>query len=195
MELGALCHYTGFSFGRLRHWQVRPLSVYQNGRVARTVNIWKVHGSLDWFMTSDGQVVGVPLLTALPVGLTPLIVTPGLEKFRKTHLDPFRSILAEADQALVKGRAYLCVGYGFNDEHIQPKLVSRCERDNIPIVVLAQRLTQAAKDFLLSGRSKQFLAFEELAEGTRAFFPAAPNGIELAGLSLWRFDKFLDATL
>lgn len=195
-EAGELHHFRGFSFGRLQHWQGQPLELMQAGTRARTVEIWKVHGSLDWFMTKDKLPVGIAVNPASPrIDMLPLIVTPGLDKYRETHLDPFRSILARADTALANARTYLCIGYGFNDEHIQPKLVARCERDGVEITVLSRSLTTAAKDFLLSGKCKSFLAIEESPGGSRVYTPSSPTGAEIKGVSLWQLEAFLNEIL
>ena len=91
----------------------------------RVVDIWKVHGSLDWFNASDGTVTAFPLTRTIPHDFQPLIIPPGKEKYSSTHDEPYRTIISQADNAFVQAGAYLCVGYGFNDEHIQPKLLAQ----------------------------------------------------------------------
>lgn len=86
----------------------------------RIVDIWKVHGSLDWFVVPDGTIAAFPLSRNIPNTLQPLIIPPGKEKYSATHDEPYRTVISEADNAFVQAGAYLCVGYGFNDEHIQP---------------------------------------------------------------------------
>ncbi|MGY4408091.1 hypothetical protein [Bradyrhizobium sp. USDA 3315] len=72
------------------------------------------------------------------------MITPGIDKYRLTHSEPFRTI----------------VGYGFNDEHVQIKFIERCDRDSVPLVVLTKELTASAKAFLASGRCRRYLAIE-----------------------------------
>jgi hypothetical protein len=96
----------------------------------------------------------------VPSGHTPLMVTPGIDKYRRTHIEPYSTVLANANASLQDGKAYLCVGYGFNDEHLQQKLVERCDRDSVPLVVLTKELTPTAKTFLASGRCRSYLALE-----------------------------------
>ncbi|WP_271608593.1 hypothetical protein [Bradyrhizobium sp. CCBAU 21359] len=93
--------------------------VFVNRQVTRTVAVWKVHGSLDWFQDSAGQIIGVRGMPEVPAGYSPLMITPGIDKYRLTHGEPFRTILGCSDAALENARAYFCVGYGFNDEHLQ----------------------------------------------------------------------------
>ena len=50
----------------------------------------------------------------------------------------FVRLWQEADLALDSGNSFFCVGYGFNDDHIQPKLLEKCRQYNKNIVVLAK---------------------------------------------------------
>jgi hypothetical protein len=185
---------TGFGYGYLRHREATaPWQLHLDGQPARTVEIWKVHGSVDWFRDSEGTAFAAPLISEPPDGVVPAMVTPGLAKYEETHQEPFRTILRNADAALERAEGCLCVGFGFNDTHIQPKLVERARRNATPIVVLARELTPGAKSFLLRGERLEFLALEASGTGTRAYCTEAVEGVELAGESLWKLGDFLDA--
>ena len=125
----------------------------------RIVNIWKVHGSLDWFSNQIG-LVEYPMTRELPIDNDPLIIPPGKNKYLEAAYEPFRSIIAEADQAFNKAKSFLCVGYGFNDEHIQPKLITQIRRGK-PIVVLTKKMTQACRDYVVNEQVGKFLIIEE----------------------------------
>ncbi|WFU71330.1 hypothetical protein [Bradyrhizobium sp. CB2312] len=103
----------------------------------------------------------------VPAGYSPLMITPGIDKYRLTHGEPFRTILGCSDAALENARAYFCVGYGFNDEHLQTKLIERCDRDSVPLVVITKELTTSARTFLGGGRCRRYLAIEEGTMGAR----------------------------
>ncbi len=183
--------FTGFNYGylqsRVRHIDTR---IVVNRQVTRTVSVWKVHGSLDWFQDAAGQIVGVRSALDIPAGYTPLMVTPGIDKYRLTHGEPFRTILTCSDRALENARAYFCVGYGFNDEHVQTKLIEGCQ-DSVPLVVVTKELTPAAKAFLNGGRCLRYLAIEDGPAGARAYTHNSPNGFDL-DQPLWQLDRFLD---
>lgn len=125
----------------------------------RTVDIWKVHGSLDWFVASNETVVSFPLARTIPNNFQPLIVTPGNEKYSSTHGEPYRTIIAEADNAFQNAGAYLCIGYGFNDEHIQPKLLEQISNGK-PIVILARNITSACRKHIIEAKINKYLIFE-----------------------------------
>lgn len=133
----------------------------------KTVYIWKVHGSLDWFKKfQDNTIVSYPLRMTIPENHEPLIVPPGKEKLALTHEEPFRSIIHKADQAIDDAPAFLCVGYGFNDEHIQPKIITQICRGK-PIVVLARTLSQNCRDLIVNNENvTNYAVFERHQEGT-----------------------------
>jgi hypothetical protein len=154
-EQEGIHHYTGFSYGFRRHAVPRDYLVAK-----RQVNIWKVHGSLDWFAVPSGGIVCLGNSTLVPPDLVPLIVTPGVEKYRSTHREPYKSIIHESDNALDAAHAYLCIGFGFNDEHIQEKLINRCATNSAKVIVITYELSKSAKAFLFSGKVASYLAIE-----------------------------------
>ena len=184
--------FIGFNYGYLQSRARDPRTrISINGRETRTVAVWKVHGSLDWFQDTAEQIIGIRSALAIPPDFAPLMITPGIDKYRLTHGEPFRTVLACSDNALENARAYFCVGYGFNDEHVQTKLIERCDRDATPLVVITKELTPTAKTFLSSRRCRRYLAIEDGPVGARAYMHDAPAGFDL-DQPLWRLDSFLD---
>jgi len=181
-------HYSGFS-----HGHTKRLSSPAHVKCNRTVNIWKVHGSLDWFFSELNETISIAKYQYKPDGYQPQIVTPGIQKYQKTHLEPFRTIIGSADQALTDANSYLCFGFGFNDEHIQPKLLSKCERDNAKITVVTYALTDQAKDLLFSGKIKNFLAIERGdSDGTSKIYSSLHNDPILVDTDFWSMNGFMN---
>lgn len=127
----------------------------------------------------------------VPRGFTPAIVTPGTEKYRRTHDEPFRSAMHSADDAVARANAFLCIGYGFNDDHLQPLMMERCTRPEVPLVLITKEISSTAHRFLKSGRCSRYVALEESKNGTRMFSHEFPDGLELTDQSYWRLDQFL----
>ena len=148
-------YYTGFSHGYFRQ------SIAANEIIsARRVDIWKVHGSLDWFKSPLKDTVAISNIFQIPNDYEPEIVTPGAEKYQKTHSEPFRTIIHNADIVINDATSYLCIGYGFNDEHIQPKLIANCLRSNTPLTIVTYNLSKAALKILKEDKPQKFLAIE-----------------------------------
>lgn len=195
-DVGGYCHYTGFDYG---HIQSRSRDVetriHFGSDIGRTVCVWKVHGSLDWFKDGADQILAARACIEVPKDHKPVMVTPGIGKYRLTHGEPFRSIFVCADKALLDARGYFCIGYGFNDEHVQPKLIERCQTMDAPLVVLTKELSPKTLAFLSSGRCRKYLALDESRTGTRALGSSFNGVVDLPGLDIWRLDKFLERVL
>ncbi|KRE08892.1 hypothetical protein ASE61_04915 [Bosea sp. Root670] len=183
---------TGFIPGYLQSREgADPVHFSRAGKLMRAVRIWKVHGSLDWFERADGSTVAAPLFE-LPDGpLTPLIVTPGFNKFERTHDEPFRSAIQGADRALENAEAFLCVGFGFRDTHIEPKMLGRCRQKNLPVTVIARSLTDEARDFLQNKAGTKYLGIEMSGGGSKVYVEEHPDGININDQDFWSMAGFL----
>lgn len=155
------------------------------------VIVLKVHGSLDWFRDATDDVVGVPLARMIPLNMKPLVVTPGVSKYRAVHKDPFRTVMTAADAVLRGASCYVCIGYGFNDEHVQPVLVNRVMKDDIPIVLVTKQLSTPTRTAFLTNPPKKFIFLEETDGGTMVYNPEHPEGVRLDGVSAWSLDNFM----
>ncbi|NVO13046.1 MAG: SIR2 family protein [Rhodoplanes sp.] len=187
-----IVHSVGFLPGYIQSREgTAPISFHRSGKPLRTVRIWKVHGSLDWFERPDGTTVSGPFFELPASTLAPLIVTPGFNKYERTHDEPFRSAIQGADRALEGAEGYLCVGFGFRDFHIEPKMLERCRRKNIPIAVIARTLTDEAKAFLKGKAGSKYVGLEATSAGSRAYIAERPDGIDLPVRNLWSLDGFL----
>lgn len=196
-DVAGVVHFTGFTSGYLQTRTQPQAPRPTGGDGGRVVNIWKVHGSLDWFLSPEQQIIGVRGCRETPVGYAPLMITPGIDKYRIAHLEPFRTIFTCSDVALEKARSYLCIGYGFNDQHLQTKLIERCDVDSVPIIVITKNLSETTKAFLRGGRCRKYLALEEGEDGvgTYAYTHLQPDGVHFATQVIWPLSSFLDLTL
>ncbi|GAB2877157.1 SIR2 family protein [Microbulbifer echini] len=159
-EQESIHHFCGFSHGYKGFPEKKDYL-----KPSRQVNIWKVHGSLGWFVNDQGVVCSLGNIGRTPEGLTPLIVTPGNEKYRSTHREPYKTIIHEADDVIDAASSYLCIGFGFNDDHIQEKLVNRCAKGDASITVVTQKLSESARNFLFRSQLSRYLAIEMCEDG------------------------------
>ncbi|OYD60066.1 UNVERIFIED_ORG: SIR2-like protein [Burkholderia sp. CF145] len=191
-EAGGFVAYTGFTYGALASRASSTVPKLMYGKtLARTVAIWKVHGSFGWFIDDNNVVTGLPPMRSRPAGLEPVIVTPGIEKYRLTHNEPYRSTMTHADEAVRSAAAFFCVGYGFNDQHLQSLLVERCQNKGVLLVLVTMSISNKAKEFFKSGTCRRFLALEAYEEGTRMFCNEAPDGVDIPKTTYWQLGEFL----
>jgi hypothetical protein len=154
------------------------------------VNIWKVHGSLDWFKNKDEENIQLPLRNKIPNGFSPLIVTPGLSKYSETHNEPYRTILTQADSEIENATGFLCIGYGFNDRHIHPKLINQIKSQK-PIIVLTKELTPKTKQSIIGNNCKNYILMEEAnSKDTRVFSSAFGEHI-IPDVSYWELSQYI----
>lgn len=188
--------FTGFTYGWLTQRATSPVPrIFEGQMQSRTVNVWKVHGSFGWFADEHGVTVGLPPMQSRPKNLSPIIVTPGIEKYKKTHDEPYRTIMQCADKQMRNAAAFLCIGYGFNDQHLQPLLIERCTSTDVPLVLLTHTVSSTAREFFASGKCQRFMALEQSEAITKMYSNKFPAGVELAVGDLWSLNGFLDATI
>lgn len=123
------------------------------------VNVIKVHGSLDMFRDIHGAPLNIPLMNEIPFGLVPEIITPGLLKFQAVLKGNPRNLLSISDKMIEKANSFLCIGYGFNDEQVQEKIITRI-RQNIPIVIVTMQLSDSATH-LITNNAKNFVTIQK----------------------------------
>ncbi len=179
-------YYSGFSHGF-------------KGRIAkkdyltcsRQVNIWKVHGSLDWFIGPDNKIISLRNIDQIPKNWKPLIVTPGIEKYRNTHKEPYRTVIHESDDIMDKANSYLCIGFGFNDEHIQQKLVAHCANAKAAVIIITRTLTDATKKFISGDGVTDYLAIESGEDNTSNVYSSNLKDVTKIQGEYWSLGEFL----
>jgi hypothetical protein len=158
--------------------------------VAGQVNLWKVHGSLDWF-SKDNIDYYFPMSKTIPENYTPSIVTPGSTKYSMTHFEPYRTIFAEADNEILNARSILCVGYGFNDVHVQPKLITQIKNGK-PIIVITKELTANTKKAIIDNNCKNYCLFEQANENDTRVYSSTFSGEQMIySVSYWKLEEYL----
>ncbi len=155
------------------------------------VKIWKVHGSLDWFKSSDDLDFHFPLRDNIPNDYKPSIVTPGLTKYFQTHLEPFRTIFTQADFEVENANGFLAIGYGFNDVHIQPKLIKQI-RQGKPVIVITKELTSKTKESIIGANCKNYILMEGANNKDTKIFSSMFSGeLIVPNVGYWALPEFI----
>ena len=153
------------------------------------VNVIKVHGSLDMFRDTHGASLNIPLMKEMPFGVVPEIITPGLSKFQAVLKGNPRDLLSVSDRMIKKANSFLCIGYGFNDEQIQEKIITRI-RQNTPIVVVTMKLSDSAAH-LITNNAKNFVTIQKGDKPNTTEFCINNKIIVLDGC-FWSIDGFME---
>jgi hypothetical protein len=164
--------------GKQIHWRYRP-----------RVNVYKPHGSLEWYHRE-----GRPVRYGGDLKAQRLIIMPGLNKFRNGYQSPFDRHRERAISSIDGASRFLAIGYGFNDDHLQTHLTPRI-RSGTPTLILAYELSQNATK--LADECGNVIALERATlngeEGTLAIVDR--KKIPLPGLSLWDLNSFVSEVL
>lgn len=152
-------------------------------------NVFKPHGSLDWYHR-DGK----PVRYSGDLHLPRLIITPGLNKFRNGYESPFDRHRERANSAIDRASRFLIIGYGFNDDHLETHLTPRI-RNGVPALLLtcalsdnAEKLVKECYNVIAIQRAEQ-----GGVEGSSIFIAGAETFIP--DLALWDLDAFVAEVL
>ena len=106
------------------------------------IAVYKPHGSLDWFRSDQG-----PLYCPIDIPAERLIVTPGVSKYRQGYERPFDVHREKANAQIDACRRLFCVGYGFNDDHLQVHLRDKM-RAGTPTLIITRTLSSPTMNLI-----------------------------------------------
>lgn len=191
---------TGFSGFRRRKPRTNPLFQTQYNRIwaaekkgtqadhrpCKTVRLHKPHGSITWHATKDGPIEVVNDVSMAPKA----IVVPGPSKYQDALVNTlFDAMRTELNAAITRAGALVCIGFGFNDDHLQGVIKARLD-SHMPMLILTQELTESIKDLLM--RYPHVAAFCKKGDGCETHYN---NKQHSSAQPLWQLDDFMKAFL
>lgn len=152
-------------------------------------NVFKPHGSLDWYHR-DGK----PVRYSGDLDLPRLIITPGLNKFRNGYESPFDRHRERANAAIDRASRFLVIGYGFNDDHLETHLTPRI-RNGVPTLLLTYGLSDNAVKLVTD--CPNVIAIQCAEQGGTSGSGVFTAGAEtfFPGLDLWDLGSFVAEVL
>jgi hypothetical protein len=153
------------------------------------VNLIKVHGSLNWF-NIDGE---IRYVTSCLEKYTPQIIAPGKSKYQEAYNSPYRELIQKADNFIKTASSFLVVGFGFNDEHLTPRIKTQIKK-GVPLVLITKKITETTMAEL-KGAEKYILFEEKSASLTNVIYKSSNSeneqSIVLEG-DFWQLSKFME---
>ena len=122
------------------------------------VNLIKVHGSLNWFDVDDE----IRFLPSISNDENPKIIAPGNNKYKEAYSSPYRELIQKADDLIKKASSFLVVGFGFNDEHLTPKIKAKIKKGT-PIVLITKTVSDSSYEELKN--AEKYILFEDNENG------------------------------
>jgi len=152
------------------------------------VNLVKVHGSLNWFQIGSS----LRYMKNNVKNMEPIIISPGKNKFQEAYKIPYRDLIQKSDDLINKAASFLVVGFGFNDEHLTPKIKEKV-KNGTPIVLITKEVTKNCIDELKVAQKSIFL--QENNGGTNVLLKdSSDNKAENLSISgdYWKLEKFME---
>lgn len=119
-------------------------------RTKKHIRLYKVHGSINCFIIEDKIIEDNSLVyfkCDVDSSIERLIITPGNLKYKEAFEKTFECF-TEANKAIEGERAFVFVGYGFNDNHIHKKIVKELLVNEKPGIIVTKELSENAEKFL-----------------------------------------------
>jgi hypothetical protein len=153
------------------------------------INLIKVHGSLNWFNV-DGE---IRYLNNISTNHQPQIIAPGRNKYQEAYSSPYRELIQKADNAIKEASSFLVVGFGFNDEHLTPRIRTQIKK-GIPIVLITKAITESTFNEIKD--AEKYLLIEELDTKTSRVIYKNNNSegeqsVKLEG-NYWQLLQFME---
>ena len=155
------------------------------------VNLIKVHGSLNWGKINNE----IRYTDIFNDNIEPVIIPPGKHKYKETYYSPYRELIQYADKVIKKANSFFAVGFGFNDEHITPKIIGKIN-SGTPIVLITRDITQTAAEELKEAKNYVLL---EKSDTDKTKIRIRKDGKDIISPFLdkdyWTLTKFMEDIL
>jgi hypothetical protein len=158
-------------------------------KFAERANVFKPHGSLDWYHR-DGN----PVRYAGALPLPRLIITPGLNKFRSGYESPFDAHRERGNHAIDNASRFLIIGYGFNDDHLETHLTPRI-KSGVRTVMLTHSLSPKAREIAIANKNVIAAEYHELGETKGTRFVVDDAEVYYPDINYWDLGGFVEGVL
>jgi len=155
-------------------------------RPCKTVRLHKPHGSITWLKTPAGVVESLSDVS----NASRAVVVPGPSKYQDALVSPvFDAMRTEMNRLIATATAMFCIGFGFNDEHLQTVLKERVAK-RMPMVIVTRDTTDNINDVLAA--NPHVIAFFKDGDGCLCRWNSQAY---LSNFPLWQLDDFLKTFL
>jgi len=113
LENARIPYFDGFSGARQAFFDAH--AVENDDLPARWVRLWKLHGSVNWFLDGDGSV----FRCTQPGNYSCRLIHPSHLKYDESRKMPYFALLERMRHFLLRSRSLMVVcGYSFRDQHL-----------------------------------------------------------------------------
>jgi hypothetical protein len=158
-------------------------------RLKKHLRLYKVHGSLNTFYFK-GQVVETDAWERVPDGVDRLMIMLGGSKHEKLH--DYRDVfLGEYDKAVRAHRAFLFLGFGFNDTQLIKNAISeKLKKQSSPALIITRSSNERIESLLKESKNTWLICKHPGDDSTRVLNGNYRDWLYLPDKELWKFDRF-----
>lgn len=167
------------------------LSIFDENlfRNHKNINIIKVHGSLNWFEVDTE----IRYMSRHMEDNPPQIIAPGKNKYQEAFSRPYRELIQKSDSLINDASSFLVVGFGFNDEHLTPKIKAKVNSGN-PIVLITKEVTENTFSELRD--AQKYVLLEECVGGKTKVTFKESRSVDVQVIEIddnfWQLHKFME---
>lgn len=135
--------YTGFVSNKWVGFEKENIN--ENTLNASRINYYKLHGSIDWYRTTDGTVKKGENYNEENIEITPFLIFGHGAKIYT--IDPFFSLLEYFKHALKKKKYFFVIGYSFFDPHINNLIFNELQSNKDKyLIIINPEITDLLSD-------------------------------------------------
>jgi hypothetical protein len=151
-------------------------------RLCKTVRLYKPHGSISWLTTDEGP---VEVLNDVSVAHRAIVV-PGPSKYQDALVNTlFDEMRTAMNQVLSQTQAVFCIGFGFNDDHLQG-VIKRRLSEGMPLIIVTRNPTPNIEQLLRD--HSHVIALFESGHGASCYWK---GNVLQTPEPLWQLNDFL----
>ena len=159
------------------------------------INLIKVHGSLTWFFDENKHLFYLPSENNFNNLKYAMVLPAGKNKHSETFEEPYRTLITKSDSVIEKANSFLVIGFGFNDEHLTPKIDNKI-KESTPIVIITKKATAFCKTKLKTANKYCLLEESENKETKTKVTIKTKNDLKEKVFYLqkqyWRLNYFME---
>jgi hypothetical protein len=162
----------------------------KNFKSMNSVNLIKVHGSLNWTLIHD-DIHYWPDIEKYD----PVIIPPGKNKYREAFKSPYRELIQKSDSVIEAAKSFLIVGFGFNDEHLTPKIIKKIKAGT-PLTIITKKITDTTEEVIK--KAQYYLLLNEESTGKSRVRIKEKRRDEIKKVinsEYWKLQKFMEIFL
>ena len=160
-------------------------------KAKKHIELYKVHGSINTFEVNNKIVENNLWAWNPPQNIKRAMITPGISKFEK--LAQYRAELFKPfDEINKKTGAYIFIGYGFNDSHIENYIKPKLTVNKCPGLIVTMESNPRIESLLSESDNLWLVCKEEekAKNGTRIKNKGYYDWLYLYDKELWNIKEF-----